>query len=154
MLCIRRKLGFDIAGTSCALRASAPDRHRRDPHTRSRKHTHTHPAQPLPSPPCDPQTNEFAQENLDFFRAVLKYRANPTAETLVRIVDTFVDRTSAKQINLDAETREALLRARDEALKTGAIGKNTFDDAFEWIETLLKVRILHAIAWIETCSRG
>lgn len=89
--------------------------------------------------PYGVQKSEYAQENLDFYRAVLKYHQNPSPATCKRIADTFVRPNAARQINLDSETSEACLRACDECERTQVAPADLFDVAHDWIGNLLKV---------------
>lgn len=85
------------------------------------------------------QKSEYAQENLDFYRAVLKYHQNPSVATCKRIADTFVRPHAERQVNLDSDTCDACLRACEECERTEVAPRDLFDAAHDWIGNLLKV---------------
>eukprot|EP00123_Amoebidium_parasiticum_P017466 comp23863_c0_seq1/m.41781 comp23863_c0_seq1/g.41781 ORF comp23863_c0_seq1/g.41781 comp23863_c0_seq1/m.41781 type:complete len:501 (-) comp23863_c0_seq1:61-1563(-) len=80
---------------------------------------------------------EFSHENLDFYKAVLAYKKNPSIDRCNAIVSTYVRAYAPQQINIDAETREEACQKAKEVEESGKVDLSMFDTALETIMTLL-----------------
>uniref|UniRef100_A0AAV2LL05 RGS domain-containing protein n=1 Tax=Knipowitschia caucasica TaxID=637954 RepID=A0AAV2LL05_KNICA len=78
--------------------------------------------------------SEFSEENLDFWLACEEYRVSPSNVLKSKasvIYSKFVNPSAPQEVNLDAETREALLNVMDSPCS------DTFDTAQQRIFSLM-----------------
>lgn len=75
--------------------------------------------------------SEFSEENLKFWLACEDYRVSPSKTKANSIYTQFINPDAPQEVNLDAETREALLRVMD------SLCADTFNKAQQGIYTLM-----------------
>ncbi|XP_075895760.1 regulator of G-protein signaling 5 isoform X2 [Nelusetta ayraudi] len=75
--------------------------------------------------------SEFSEENLKFWLACEDYRGSPSKTKASSIYGQFINPDALQEVNLDAETREALLKAMD------SVGADRFNEAQQRIYSLM-----------------
>ncbi|KAE8300865.1 Regulator of G-protein signaling 5 [Larimichthys crocea] len=75
--------------------------------------------------------SEFSEENIMFWLACEDYRVSPSKTKATNIYNQFINPDAPQEVNLDAETREALLSVMD------SVCANTFNNAQRRIYTLM-----------------
>ncbi|XP_010740332.2 regulator of G-protein signaling 5 [Larimichthys crocea] len=75
--------------------------------------------------------SEFSEENIMFWLACEDYRVSPSKTKATNIYNQFINPDAPQEVNLDAETREALLSVMD------SVCANTFNNAQQRIYTLM-----------------
>ncbi|TMS23877.1 Regulator of G-protein signaling 5 [Larimichthys crocea] len=75
--------------------------------------------------------SEFSEENIMFWLACEDYRVSPSKTKATNIYNQFINPDAPQEVNLDAETREALLSVMD------SVCANTFNNAQKRIYTLM-----------------
>ncbi|KAK5899779.1 hypothetical protein CesoFtcFv8_009214 [Champsocephalus esox] len=78
--------------------------------------------------------SEFSEENLEFWLACQEYRVSPSNVQKIKsssIYNQFINPDAPQEVNLDAETREALLGVTDSPCA------DTFDEAQQRIYNLM-----------------
>ncbi|KAM7009372.1 regulator of G-protein signaling 5 [Tautogolabrus adspersus] len=95
--------------------------------------------------------SEFSEENLEFWLACEDYRVSPSHLKKTKgssIYSQFINPDAPQEVNLDAETREALLSVMD------SLGANTFNEAQQRIYALMAKdsfpRFLRSIQCMDT----
>ncbi|KAM9363585.1 regulator of G-protein signaling 5 [Symphorus nematophorus] len=75
--------------------------------------------------------SEFSEENLEFWLVCEDYRVSPSKTKASSICSQFINPDAPQEVNLDAETREALLSVMD------SLCANTFNEAQQRIYNLM-----------------
>ncbi|TKS69073.1 Regulator of G-protein signaling 5 [Collichthys lucidus] len=75
--------------------------------------------------------SEFSEENIMFWLACEDYRVSPSKTKATNIYNQFINPDAPQEVNLDAETREALLSVMN------SVCANTFNNAQKRIYTLM-----------------